>query len=52
MVGWLANVKQLVEWELVGETEELGENLPQFRFVCHKSHMSWRGIEPASQAGD
>jgi hypothetical protein len=27
-VGWLA-----------GETEVLGENLPQFRFVHHKPHM-------------
>jgi hypothetical protein len=24
---------------LAGETEVLGENLPQFRFVHHKPHM-------------
>jgi hypothetical protein len=29
---------EIVEW-LAGETEVLGENLPQCRFVHHKSHM-------------
>jgi hypothetical protein len=28
MLGWLMNVEQLMEWELVEETEVLGENLP------------------------
>jgi hypothetical protein len=32
-------MKQLVEWELAGETEVIWENL------THKSHMSWYGIE-------
>jgi hypothetical protein len=29
-------VEQLVEWRLSGETEVLGENLPQLHFVHHK----------------
>jgi hypothetical protein len=31
--GWM------VEWWLAGETEVLGENLSQCRFVHHKPHM-------------
>jgi hypothetical protein len=31
-------MEKLVEW-LAGETEVLGENLPQCRFVHHKPHM-------------
>jgi hypothetical protein len=39
------SVEQMVEWELVGETEVLGENLIQRHFVHHKSHMNWPGLE-------
>jgi hypothetical protein len=31
-------MEKLVEW-LAGETEVLGENIPQCLFVHHKSHM-------------
>jgi hypothetical protein len=37
-------MKKLVEW-LAGETEVLGENLPQCRFAHHKPHML-SGREP------
>jgi hypothetical protein len=39
-------VQQLVEWWLAGETEVLGENLPQRHFVHHKFHMTRPGLEP------
>jgi hypothetical protein len=39
------SVAQLVGWELTGETEALGENLPQCHFIHHKSHMTWPGLE-------
>jgi hypothetical protein len=42
-------VEQLVEWRLAGETEVLGENLPQHHFVRHKSHMTRPGLEPYSE---
>jgi hypothetical protein len=31
---------------LTGETEVLGENLPQRHFLHHKSHMTRPGLEP------
>jgi hypothetical protein len=40
----LMSVEQTVEW-LTRETDARGENLPQCRFVHHKSHMSWSGLE-------
>jgi hypothetical protein len=39
-------VEKLVEWRLAGETEALGENLPQRHFVHPKSHMTRPGLEP------
>jgi hypothetical protein len=42
----MMNMEQSVEWELAGETEVLGENLPQYHFIHHKSHMTWPGLEP------
>jgi hypothetical protein len=41
-------VEKLVEW-LAGETEVLGENLLQSRFVHHKPHMLL-GSEPGAAA--
>jgi hypothetical protein len=41
----MMNMEQSVEWELVREAEVLGENLLQFHFVHHKSHMIWHGLE-------
>jgi hypothetical protein len=38
-------VENLVESRLAGETEVLGENMPQSHFVRHKSHMITPGFE-------
>jgi hypothetical protein len=45
----------MVERELAGETEVLGENLPQRHFVHNKSEKTWPGLEPEPpvwEAGD
>jgi hypothetical protein len=44
-------VEQLVEWRLAGETEVLGENLPQRHFVHQKSHMTRPRARTRAAAG-
>jgi hypothetical protein len=36
----MMNIERFVESELAAETEILGENLPQFHYIHHKSHMT------------
>jgi hypothetical protein len=37
----MMSVKQSVEWKLAGETEVLGENLPQHHFVQIPHDLTW-----------
>jgi hypothetical protein len=37
---------EIAGMKIGGETEVLGENLPQRHFVRHKSHMITPGFEP------
>jgi hypothetical protein len=39
----IVRMENLVEWRLTGETEVLGENLPQRHFIHHKSHLTRPG---------
>jgi hypothetical protein len=43
-------MEKLVEW-LAGETEELGENMPQCRFVHHKPQITWPGANLGRRGG-
>jgi hypothetical protein len=43
-------MEKLVEW-LAGETEVLGENVPQCRFIHHKPHMLCPDSNPGRRGG-
>jgi hypothetical protein len=48
----IVRMEKLVEWMvLVGETEVLGENLPQRHFVHHKYHLLDPGVNPGRHSG-
>jgi hypothetical protein len=47
----IMRMENMVEWWLAGETEVLGENLPQVRFVDHKCHMTWPGANQDRRGG-
>jgi hypothetical protein len=48
-------VERFVEWSSAGETELLGETVPQRHFAHYKSHMTRPGFElgpPLHEATD
>jgi hypothetical protein len=42
----IVRMENLVDYRLAGETEVLGENLPQSHFVHNKYHLTRPGSEP------
>jgi hypothetical protein len=46
----MMSVEQSVDC-VEGETKVLVENLSQYRFVHHKSHMTWPGLQLGRQNG-
>jgi hypothetical protein len=42
----ITKLENLVEWRLAGETEVLGENIPQRHFAHYKSHLTRPGFKP------
>jgi hypothetical protein len=46
----MMSVEQSVE-RLTRETEVLGENLPQCRFIHHESHMTFPGSNAGRRGG-
>jgi hypothetical protein len=40
MMMMMMDVEQSVKWELAGETEVFGGNLPQCHFVHHKYYLT------------
>jgi hypothetical protein len=48
----IMRMENLVEWWLVGETEVLGDNLPQCHFDYHKSHLTWPGSNRGRRGGN
>jgi hypothetical protein len=44
-------MENLVEWRLAGDTEVLGENLPQRHFVQHNFHLPDPGSNPGRRGG-
>jgi hypothetical protein len=48
---WVIMMMQKLVERLAGETEVLGENLPQCRFVHHKPHMFCPDVNPGRRGG-